>query len=62
MMFSDLISRSPFPQGRPLDMLHDDESVTLVLFDVVDRTDIRMVQCRSGLGLLNEPRLLLFRC
>ena len=43
------------PQRLPLDQLHDEEGLALVLADVVDRTDVGMVQGGGGAGLALEP-------
>ena len=43
------------PQRLPLDQLHDEEGLALVLVDVVDRADVGMVQGGGGAGLAPEP-------
>ena len=41
-------------QALPLKLLHDDEGVAVVVFNAVDRADIRMVQQRGGPGLARK--------
>ena len=43
------------PQRLPLDQLHDEEGLALVLVDVVDRADVGVVQGGGGAGLAPEP-------
>ena len=45
----------PILQRRPLQILHDDERSPVLLADVVDRADIRVVQRRRGLRFPREP-------
>ena len=42
-------------QRPPLHQLHDDEGVSLELVDVVDRTDVRVVQRRRRAGFRAKP-------
>ena len=46
--------RDPLLQRLPVEQLHDDERLPVVLADVVDRADVRMVQRRGGAGLALE--------
>src|SRR6478736_970480 len=41
-------------EGSALQVLHSDESFSILLADVVDGTDVRMAQRRGGLGLPPE--------
>ena len=41
-------------QRQPVQKLHDDEGLAVLLPDLVDRADIGMVQCRSGLSFSLE--------
>ena len=41
-------------QGVPLDMLHDDEDLALMLADLMDRADVRGVQRGGSAGFLEE--------
>ena len=36
------------------DVLHHDEVVAVRRLDLVDRDDVRMIECRGGLRLLHE--------
>src|SRR5580698_10936809 len=45
------------PQRLAVNPLHDDERQTVHRTDVVNRDDVRMIQRRSGAGLLYESRL-----
>src|SRR6202034_1248927 len=49
-------------QRQPLQILHDDERLTILSPDFVDRADIRMIQCRScfRFSLKSSQRLRLF--
>ena len=44
----------PVLEGLALDQLHRDEARALVLADLVDRGDVRMVEGRRGTGLSFE--------
>src|SRR5438445_12364561 len=44
-------------QRDAIDQLRNDEGVALVGADVVDRQDIRMIQCACGASFLQEPLL-----
>ena len=46
----------PDPLGQTLafDVLHDDEDTVVFFADFVDGADVGMVQCRSGLGLVDQ--------
>ena len=47
----------PDPLGQTLavDVLHDDEDTVVFFADLVDGADVGMVQCRGGLGLVDQP-------
>ena len=47
----------PDPLGQTLavDVLHDDEDTVVFFADFVDGADVGMVQCRGGLGLVDQP-------
>ena len=47
--------REPIPKRLSLHQLHDDERVALVLADVVDRADVRVIQCGGRARLELEP-------
>jgi hypothetical protein len=51
------LARDEFIQRAALDVFHRNEIRALVRCNVVDVHDVRMVQRRSGLCLLHEPRL-----
>src|ERR1700733_13168556 len=46
--------RNAMLQGDPVEKLHDDEWLTILLPDFMNRADIGGVQGRSGLGLASE--------
>ena len=45
----------PVLEGAPLDVLHDDEGAVLLLADVEDLNDVRMVEPGGEAGLAREP-------
>ena len=45
----------PIFQRRALQILHDDERPPVLLADVVDGADVRVVQCRCHLRFAREP-------
>lgn len=38
------------PEGQPIQKLHGDERLAMLVVDFVDSSDVRMIQGRSGLG------------
>lgn len=46
--------RDPVLQSHSLQILHRDKRLAVLLPNFIDRADIRMIQCRSGLGLTLE--------
>ena len=42
-------------QRRALQQFHRHEMAAGVLADIVDRADVRMIECRGGAGLALEP-------
>lgn len=63
-VFESLVQRQrsflqPLRQRLPLEVLHDDEIHAVLLADVVEGTDVRMVQLRNGLRLALEAGLAL---
>ncbi len=51
----DRTLRNPLRQDLPLDELHHQELLAFVLFEPMERGDVRMVQLRQELGLPLEP-------
>src|SRR5262249_37123441 len=47
---SDLV-----PQRLPLQQFHGDEGLPIGLINLVDRADVRVIQCRSGTSFTTEP-------
>jgi hypothetical protein len=45
----------PISENLAVDVLHDDEDTVVFFADFVDGADVGMVQCRGGLGLVDEP-------
>src|SRR3981081_1874660 len=41
-------------QRRAVEVLHDDERLAVLLADIVDGADVRMVECRGSSGLTAE--------
>ena len=41
-------------QRQPIQKLHGDEGFTVLIVDFVDGADVRMIQCRGGLGFAPE--------
>ena len=49
------LRRDALAKRLPLEQLHHDEGLAVVLFDVVNRADVRMVQCGGRARLAAEP-------
>jgi hypothetical protein len=47
-------SGNPMLQGHPIQKFHGDEGLAGMLTNVIDRADVRMIQCRSCLGLTTK--------
>jgi len=48
------LAGNAFPQRAALQILHRDERMALVLIDVVDRADVRVVERRCRAGFLSK--------
>jgi hypothetical protein len=46
--------RNPMLQSYPVEKLHGDERLTVLLVDVINRANVRVVQGRCGLGFALE--------
>ncbi len=44
------------PERLPLDVFHDEEVAPVLLVEVVDGSDVRMIEARQRLGLAPEAR------
>ena len=54
--WSDRLGASPIVDGAPVQILHDDERLAVMLTDVEDRDDVRMRrESRRGARLAREP-------
>ena len=51
---TSLLSVYQFAQGVPVDKLHRDEVHAIVLANLVDVRDVRMIERRGSLGFLGE--------
>src|SRR5579864_8120261 len=49
------LSRDTVLQGQPFQILHDDERLTILLSDLMDRADVGMVESGSGSRLVAKP-------
>jgi hypothetical protein len=38
------------PQRQPIEKLHSNEGLPLLVINLVDRADVRMIQCRGSFG------------
>ena len=55
LMDLERTGQQPIAQGLPLHQLHDDEGVALVIADVVDGADVRVVQGGGGARFGPQP-------
>ena len=46
--------RNAILQRQPVQKLHGDERFAVLIVNFVDRADVRMIQCRGGLGFALE--------
>ncbi len=49
------VRSDPLGQTLAVDILHDDEDALVFFADLVDGADVGMVECRGGLGLIDQP-------
>src|ERR1700737_4652697 len=50
----DRFSGDAMLQGQPVQKLHDNDRLPVLVVNFVDRADVRMVQCRSSFGFALE--------
>jgi hypothetical protein len=49
------VGSDPLGQTLAVDVLHDDEDALVLFADLVDGADVGVVECRGGLGLVDQP-------